>query len=274
MTKSNPLVVSASEPRRNEQQLAKGMRPRPSGQILSEPDSASHVREMFSRIAPRYDFLNHLLSFSLDRLWRRRVARRFGKLLLRDGTCVVDLCCGTGDLAIALASQSRAEIIGCDFARPMLALAAEKAGRRGARVHLAQADVLSLPFPDAQFDLAMSAFGFRNLANYEKGLREICRVLKPGGWAGILEFSLPQSRGFGRLWRSLFGLYFRHILPRVGTVISGVAGPYQYLPESVYAFPLREELVRLMESAGLVEASFEEWTGGIVALHTARRGIL
>lgn len=267
--------MTKSHPRRKEEQPAEGMRPRPGGRILSEPDAAGHVREMFSRIAPRYDLLNHLLSFSLDRVWRWRVARRFGELLSRDGSRVVDLCCGTGDLALALARQSRgglsrdcrAQIFACDFAPPMLALAAEKTWRRGARIHLAHADALELPFPDGQFDLAVSAFGFRNLANYERGVREIFRVLKPGGWAAILEFSLPPNR----LWRSLFGLYFRHILPRVGTAISGVVGPYQYLPDSVYVFPLREELVRLFESAGFVEASFEEWTGGIVALHTARR---
>ncbi len=316
-----PHAVTKSNAPRKQQRPAEGMRPRPGGRILSEPDAASHVREMFSCIAPRYDFLNHLLSFSLDRFWRWRVARRFRELLSRDTSRVLDVCCGTGDLTMALdrvarATAGGAAICGGDFAHAMLVLAQEKtrkhqavnpadrmqasvaaASRRGSELELRhyqdkneqtlapevslahselsisepgfiEADALQLPFAAETFDLVTSAFGFRNLANYEKGLGEIWRVLKPGGWAAILEFSLPPDR----LWRFLFGLYFRFILPRVGTAISGVVGPYQYLPDSVYVFPLREKLVRLMESAGFVEATFEEWTGGIVALHTARRG--
>ena len=251
------------------------MRPRPGGRILSEPDAAGHVREMFSRIAPRYDLLNHLLSFSLDRVWRWRVARRFGELLSRDGSRVVDLCCGTGDLALALARQSRgglsrdcpAQIFACDFAPPMLALAAEKTWRRGARIHLAHADALELPFPDGQFDLAVSAFGFRNLANYERGVREIFRVLKPGGEVAILEFGAPHVPIMAPLYR----FYFKHILPRVGGAISGSSAAYAYLPASVAKFPSHEELAALMTRCGFVDARYRRWTAGIVALHTGRR---
>jgi demethylmenaquinone methyltransferase/2-methoxy-6-polyprenyl-1,4-benzoquinol methylase len=319
-------------PSREHQPLAEGMRPRPIAELLSEQASADRIRLMFSRIAPHYDFLNHLLSFSFDRLWRWRVASRFRRFLTHSNARVLDLCCGTGDLTFAFDRVARSVsqgpvILGCDFAHPMLVLAQEKtrkaqaanlghtmpAGAHGAphrgsernlsrvptpsgsrglphcegnkdgpsapegddapsrpdalRTGFLGADALRLPFAAETFDLVSGAFGFRNLANYEKGLREIWRVLKPGGWTAILEFSLPPNR----LWRYLFGLYFRHILPRVGTAISGVRGPYEYLPDSVYVFPLREKLVRMMESAGFVDATFEEWTGGVVALHTARR---
>jgi demethylmenaquinone methyltransferase/2-methoxy-6-polyprenyl-1,4-benzoquinol methylase len=242
----------------------------------SEGEAAHYIREMFSRIAPRYDLLNHLLSLDMDRIWRRRVARRFRTLLSRGDVRALDLCCGTGDLAMALQRAGLARVLGADFAHPMLvrALAKVRTRRREAVKNSApgnatyiEADALRLPFADATFDLVAFAFGFRNLANYQQGLREIFRVLKPGGSLAILEFSEPRSRLFGALYR----WYFRSVLPRIGAAVSGDGGAYSYLPASVSRFPLVQELAGQMEQAGFSEARFELWTGGIVALHTAVR---
>jgi demethylmenaquinone methyltransferase/2-methoxy-6-polyprenyl-1,4-benzoquinol methylase len=241
---------------------------RPEG-AEDEREAAAHVREMFGRIVPRYDFLNHLLSFSLDRVWRRRTAHRFRHVLVRRGARVLDLCCGTGDLAVALrrkAGPSGARILGADFVHEMLVHARRKALPRAAALYV-EADALSLPFADASFDLVTAAFGFRNLANYRRGLEEIRRVLRPGGEVGILEFSEPRGALIGPLYR----FYFTQILPRVGGAISGNAEAYFYLPSSVVKFPLEEELVELMRVVGFDDAAYQSWTGGIVALHTARR---
>jgi demethylmenaquinone methyltransferase / 2-methoxy-6-polyprenyl-1,4-benzoquinol methylase len=248
---------------------------RPAG-AQDEAAAARQVREMFSQIAPRYDLLNHSLSLRFDILWRRRVARRFRELLSRPDARVLDLCCGTGDLALALAAQARAaagsaraSIIGADFAHPMLVRAVEKSGTqsRSAGPEFLEADALSLPFAGQSFDLLTTAFGFRNLTNYAAGLAEFHRVLRPGGSVAILEFAEPQSALFGRL----FQFYFHRVLPRVGGIISGDSQAYKYLPSSVARFPHPAELAGLMERAGFVEVRFERWTGGMVALHTARR---
>lgn len=238
---------------------------RPEG-ATSEAEAAARVREMFSRIAPRYDFLNHLLSLSFDRLWRRRTARRFRHVLARADARALDLCCGTGDLTLALSRGARATVIGTDFAHPMLVLAKKK-GAAAARTHFFEGDALALPVADASFDLATAAFGFRNLANYEAGLREILRILKPGGEVGILEFSEPRGAVFGPLYR----LYFTRVLPRIGGAISGSVDSYRYLPSSVLKFPSVEDLRGLMEQVGFRDPRFEQWTGGIAALHIARR---
>lgn len=248
---------------------------RPAG-ARDEAEAAQRVREMFSRIAPHYDFLNHLLSLRFDHRWRRCAARRFRHILARPDARVLDLCCGTGDLTMALRQIGPAAVFGADFAHPMLVRAREKEGARGdapdaaacgGRCGYAEADALQLPFADASFDLATSAFGFRNLANYERGLREIHRVLRPGGGIGILEFAEPRGEFFGRL----YGFYFTRILPRLGGAISGSAAAYSYLPSSVMKFPQPEEMAGLMQEAGFTAVQFERWTGGIVALHIARR---
>ena len=242
---------------------------RPEG-ARDESEAAREVREMFSRIAPRYDFLNHLLSFSFDRVWRGRTAKRFAHILRRGDVRVLDLCCGTGDLTFALervAGKSGAEIAGSDFAAPMLALAEGKARRGKFRARFFTSDALALPSADASFDLVTAAFGFRNLANYEQGLREIARVLRPGGEVGILEFSEP----LGRVIAPMYRFYFEKILPRIGGAISGSNTAYAYLPSSVARFPKPEELVALMASSGFREARFESWMGGIVTLHRAKR---
>lgn len=245
---------------------------RPEG-ARDEREAAARIRQMFAQITPRYDLLNHLLSFSLDRLWRRRTANRFAHILRRPGARVLDLCCGTGDLAFALArkrGRSGASIVGADFVEPMLIRARAKGVTAAQRVAFSAADALQLPFPDATFDLVASAFGFRNLANYETGMREIARVLKPGGEVGILEFSEPGSGPLAGVFR----FYFRQILPRVGGAISGSGEAYSYLPASVGKFPAPDELASLIKHCGFTSVQFESWNFASVLLHRAQRAQL
>lgn len=250
---------------------------RPEGAV-SEADASQKVREMFSQIAPRYDLLNHLLSFELDRLWRKRAARCLRPILQHHNALVLDLCCGTGDLALALARVGAACIIGADFSHSMLLRARAKSvesqrvpshsGLAAPRpVRFFEADALRLPFADASFDLVTSAFGFRNLANYEAGLREIFRILKPGGTVAILEFSEPPQGFLGDLYR----WYFTRVLPRIGWLISGHQSAYLYLPKSVARFFRPPDLATLMSSVGYQSVEFQEWTMRTVALHTGVR---
>lgn len=237
---------------------------RPAG-THGEEEAARAVQQMFARIAPRYDFLNRLLSLSFDRVWRRRTARALAARLAWAHSWALDLCCGTGDLALELRRVSAGTVVGSDFAHPMLVRARRKASARFP-LELVEGDTLRLPFGDESFDVVTAAFGFRNLANYRRGLEEISRVLKRGGEAGILEFTLPSAGLFARAYR----FYFRSLLPRIGRVVSGVPGPYSYLPASVEQFPDCDEFGRWMEAAGFRSVSYELWTGGTVALH---RGI-
>lgn len=227
-----------------------------------ERDAAAWVREMFGQVAPRYDLLNHLLSLNIDRWWRRRTVARVRDVLMRPGARVVDLCCGTGDLMIALERARGAPVFGSDFSHPMLV----RAMRKSTHARIFEADALRLPVRDRSLDLVTMAFGFRNLANYEAGLVELSRVLRPGGAAAILEFSQPPNRAF----RKLYDWYSRRVLPRIGGLISGAPHAYTYLPESVSKFPGPEELAAMMRRAGFGEASYERMTGGIVALHVGR----
>jgi demethylmenaquinone methyltransferase/2-methoxy-6-polyprenyl-1,4-benzoquinol methylase len=225
--------------------------------------AAAAVREMFTSIAPRYDLLNHVLSFNIDRVWWWRTARKFDRILRRQNARVLDLCCGTGDMAFALrrrASSGNAQILGADFSHAMLQRAAAKG--KSTKLRWIEADALRLPFPDAHFDLVTSAFGFRNLADYDAGLREIARVLAPGGECGILDFGEPG--GFiGKGYR----VYFKRVLPAIGTLISGVRGPYAYLPASVERFPAPEQMLERMRKAGFDEASWTPYTFGIAGLY-------
>jgi demethylmenaquinone methyltransferase / 2-methoxy-6-polyprenyl-1,4-benzoquinol methylase len=234
----------------------------------SDPASASlAVREMFTSIAPRYDLLNHLLSFNVDGLWWRKTARSFASSLKRADANVVDLCCGTGDMTSALrreAGKSSAKILGVDFSHAMLQRANHKSV--GKSLRWVEADALRLPFPDQQFDLITTAFGFRNLADYDAGLREMLRLLRPGGECGILDFGEP-----GGLIGKLYRVYFKHILPAVGTVVSGVKGPYVYLPASVKRFPSPKEMLGRMRHAGFRDASWTPYTFGIAGLYRARK---
>jgi demethylmenaquinone methyltransferase / 2-methoxy-6-polyprenyl-1,4-benzoquinol methylase len=252
--------------------LAKGTRPEG---VQSEADASRRVREMFSQIAPRYDLLNHLLSLQFDRLWRARVTRRLRPILERPDALALDLCCGTGDLALSLAAAGKARVIGADFAHPMLVRAKEKSASALASsssqsshpISFAEADALRLPFAVRSFDIVTTGFGFRNLANYEAGLREIYRVLKPAGTLAILEFTEPPAGFLGDVYR----WYFRRILPRVGGIISGDRSAYTYLPASVSRFFCPSELAALLQTVGYSEVDFCVWTLGTVALHTAVR---
>jgi len=233
----------------------------------TDRDSAARaIREMFTRIAPRYDLLNHLLSANVDRLWWRRAARTFAHIIEQPGARVLDLCSGTGDMAFRLRRQGTgARIMGADFSHAMLVLASKKTSPLRP-VEWIEADALELPFPDRSFDLVTSAFGFRNLADYDAGLGEIFRVLRPGGECGILEFSEPK----GRLGK-VYDLYFQSVLPRVGRLISGSQGAYSYLPASVERFPAPAAMLARMRSAGFRNASWTAYTFGIAGLYRAAK---
>jgi len=228
-----------------------------------ERSAAFAVREMFDEIAPRYDLLNHVLSLNVDRLWWWRTARSFRSILRKPGARALDLCCGTGDMATALRKQAQnVEIVGADFSRGMLTRGSRKFHLH--RIEAVETDALSLPFPSESFDLVVSAFGFRNLANYDAGLQEIHRVLRPNGEVGILDFSEP-----GGLLGKFYGFYFGNVLPRIGTMISGVKGPYAYLPASVSRFPSPEEMLERMRVAGYRDASWRPYSFGIAGLYRA-----
>jgi len=241
-----------------------------------DPKAAARaVREMFTSIAPRYDLLNHVLSFNVDRLWWRRTARTFAHILAQPDARILDLCCGTGDMTFALrkqAGKNTLQVLGADFSRAMLHRARskslEKPLQNGASVipRWIEADALCLPFPDQHFNLVTSAFGFRNLADYDGGLREIVRLLRPGGECGILDFSEPTG-----LMGQLYRLYFKQVLPRVGTVLSGVRGPYAYLPNSVERFPQPSEMLDRMRRTGFREATWTPYTFGIAGLYRGRK---
>jgi demethylmenaquinone methyltransferase / 2-methoxy-6-polyprenyl-1,4-benzoquinol methylase len=237
--------------------------------------AANAVREMFTSIAPRYDLLNHVLSFNIDRLWWRRAARTFSHMLVQPDSRVLDLCCGTGDMTFALqkrAGKNSRYIVGADFSHAMLQRARAKSlsksstGGNTTTPGWIEADALCLPFPDQNFHMVTAAFGFRNLADYDAGLREIVRVLRSGGECGILDFSEPQG-WLGRLYR----VYFKQVLPRVGTLISGISGPYAYLPNSVAKFPEPKEMLDRMRDAGFREVRWTPYTFGIAGLYWGKK---
>jgi demethylmenaquinone methyltransferase/2-methoxy-6-polyprenyl-1,4-benzoquinol methylase len=231
----------------------------------NEQEAAHWVRGMFGRVAHRYDLANHLLSFNIDRYWRAHTVRRTRDILARPDARILDICCGTGDLVLALAKGGR-PVLGSDFCHPMLLAAHAKIERRRAAAVLFESDALALPLRDASLDLITVAFGFRNLANYQSGLLEMRRVLRPGGMAAILEFTQPPNAAFA----ALYNLYSRRVLPWIGGLISGSRDAYTYLPESVRKFPVAPELAAMMRRAGFADVSFEYLTGGIVALHLGR----
>jgi demethylmenaquinone methyltransferase/2-methoxy-6-polyprenyl-1,4-benzoquinol methylase len=232
----------------------------------SESEAAEHVRELFSSIAPTYDRLNHLLSMGLDRRWWRRAALAFRDVLERPDARILDICCGTGDMTAALLAlhpEGGEPVTGLDFSTEMLRLAEEK--YKAANAIWIEGDAMSLPFPDASFDLVTSAFGFRNLRNYSAGLAEIYRVLRPGGAIGILECNQP-----GGVSGVLFNLYFRHVLPFAGGWISGDRAAYEYLPASVERFPRPARMLQLMEEAGFTRCA---WEGYLLRAAGLYRGV-
>jgi len=234
----------------------------------NEQEAALWVRDMFGRVAHRYDLANHLLSFNIDRYWRAHTVGRVRHILDRPEARVLDICCGTGDLALTLARARGGLVLGSDFCHPMLLAARQKADARQARTALFEADALRLPLAVGSIDLLTVAFGFRNLANYADGLKEMRRVLAVGGMAAILEFSQPPNAAFA----ALYNFYSRRILPIVGGALSGSRDAYTYLPESVRKFPAAAELAEEMRRAGFAEVSYEYLTGGIVALHLGVAG--
>jgi demethylmenaquinone methyltransferase/2-methoxy-6-polyprenyl-1,4-benzoquinol methylase len=230
-----------------------------------EATAAAAVRSMFDQIAPRYDLLNHVLSCNIDRLWWYKASRTFHQILARPDAQILDLCCGTGDMTLALLRRrpnpSR-PILAADFAHQMLLRGAAKfAGKPAIPL---EADALHLPLPSASLDLLTTAFGFRNLANYRAGLEEFYRVLKPGGELGILDFSEP-----GGAMGKLYAFYFRRVLPAVGSALSGNAAPYRYLPDSVHAFPMPPQLIETMRSVGFARVSWTPYSFGIAGLFRA-----
>ena len=254
---------------------ATGARPIPDADAVAEAREAAaggmakrrYVRRMFSDIAPRYDLLNHLLSANVDRAWRRTALRRLGWERVPDGR-YLDLCAGTLDVAVQLARQPgfRGRVLAADFAEPMLRAGTRK--RAGLPVAPVTADAQQLPLAAASVDGAIVAFGVRNLADLDAGLREVHRVLRPGARYVILEFSLPRSA----LVRAGYLAYFRHVLPRVGRVVSGHRTAYQYLPDSVANFPTGDALAARLRAAGFARVTWEPLTFGIAAVHVAEKG--
>jgi demethylmenaquinone methyltransferase/2-methoxy-6-polyprenyl-1,4-benzoquinol methylase len=217
---------------------------------------------MFGSIATRYDFLNHFLSANLDRQWRQACVKEMKKRKTAASPRILDIGCGTADLSIAFSDLG--PVIGCDFCHPMLCLGNKKiAGIHSAHpIDLLEADALMLPFPDKTFDMVVSAFVLRNLADINQGLREMRRVLRPGGFLGVLDFGMPRWPLISQLYR----FYFLKVLPKIGKWLSGVDGPYGYLPNSVQAFPPIEELKLRAEQAGLIQIEYRQLTAGVAIL--------
>jgi demethylmenaquinone methyltransferase/2-methoxy-6-polyprenyl-1,4-benzoquinol methylase len=229
--------------------------------------SETRVRKMFGEIAPRYDFLNHVLSLNIDKYWRRKTVRRAPPL---GDAPLLDLCTGTGDLALAYARRTQAAIVAADFCPEMLTIGRQKAAQAGLaeQITFVEADAQRLPFPDNHFQIVAVAFGLRNVTDTEQGLREMVRVCRPGGKVVVLEFSAP------RRWplRGLYRWYFRRVLPRVGQALSpNGSSAYAYLPESVGEFPTYEALAARMQSCGLDDVEFIPLTCGIATLYVGAK---
>jgi len=274
--------VSPAEPNRPSAAGRSTDRPdaakRHSGDAQALDKSGTRVREMFRQIAPRYDTMNHLLSLNIDRWWRRQAVKR---LRLKEDLPVLDLCCGTGDLAIAIAEVApvTVQVIGSDFCHAMLQIAHDKeAGReRSARdgagrplIPFFEADSMALPFADGQFQCVTVAFGLRNVADTDRGLEEMVRVCREGGQGMVLEFSSPSLP----VLKQTYGFYFRHVLPRIGQWLArNDKSAYEYLPESVGEFPSGEALAERMRRAGLVDVTFTPLTLGVATIYLGTRPV-
>lgn len=235
--------------------------------------SDQRVRKMFGEISPRYDFLNHVLSGGTDRYWRWQTVRTVNP---EGDAPILDVCTGTGDLAISYWKKARgkAPVIGADFTHEMLALAIPK-GRKllrkkghGAPLTFLEADAQNLPFADDRFQIVSVAFGLRNIADTQRGLREMIRVCQPGGKVAVLEFSMPKNR----VIRGIYSWYFKRVLPKIGQLVSrNRQAAYNYLPDSVSEFPHGEALAAIMENCGLTEVNFKPLTFGIATLYYGRK---
>ena len=250
----------------SEHELSTGARPTGA---TDEHSAAENVRKMFDAIAPTYDRANHIISAGIDRRWWNRTARAFRDVLARPEAVALDLCCGTGDMTLALykyrpTAPEAAAVLAVDFSQQMLALSRKKFGARN--IVLIEADALHLPIADNSIDLITCAYGFRNLANYEEGLAELRRVLRPGGQIGILECNQPEG-----LTGSLYNLYFKFILPHLGGLITGNAPAYSYLNASVARFPRPPRMLQLIESAGFTQAAWTRYTLGAIGLYRATK---
>ncbi len=225
------------------------------------PETATQVQEMFGEIAKRYDFLNAVLSLGIDKTWRKDAVNAVSE---KNPKTLLDVATGTADLAIELKkSNAHYKVIGVDFAEPMLAIGRKKAAKQNLDVRLEQGDGLNLAFPDASFDALTIAYGLRNFSNYQAGLNEFYRVLKPGGRLVILEFPPPPKGLFGQFFR----FYFLNILPFLGGFISGKQKAYEYLPTSVLNFPSPDVLATMMKEAGFDKIRYKLQTFGVSAIH-------
>lgn len=231
--------------------------------VASDREAADWVRDMFAAVAPRYDLLNHLLTFNIDRAWRKLLIRRVQNVLDRPGARILDLCCGTGDVLIELQGATANPVFGGDFCHPMLVSARDKIVDRGYPAQLFEGDALELPFRDNTLDLITISFGFRNFVSYAAGLMELRRALRPGGTLALLECSHPR----GWLMKKAHGLYSKTLVPLIGGLVSHSHAAYQYLPDSVEKFPRAEQLRDLMVNAGYRNVRFELLTSGVAALH-------
>ena len=228
---------------------------------------ANQIRQMFSSIAPWYDFLNHLLSLNFDRSWRRQAVSVLSDKIDNKKAQCLDLCCGTGDLTVEIIKQGTANVISTDFSHSMLVLNSQKTKKYQLkkRVQIIETDALKLPFQTESFDALGIAFGLRNLENYSEGLLEMFRVLKPKGRIVILEFSKPNNFIFNKI----FQFYFLNILPAIGKQISGHQNAYHYLPDSVTQFPDQIKLCKLLLDSGFSQVNYMNLSGGIAAIHSA-----
>lgn len=236
----------------------------PNERTANEIAHAKAVREMFSGIAGKYDFLNHFLSVNVDKRWRRLVRKKLETILTNKNAVVLDVACGTGDLAVELQTNAEAKIIGTDFCRPMLSIAFDKNAKNKTKIPYVEADGMNLSFADNSFDAVTIAFGLRNFSNWQDGLKEFHRILKKDGKLVVLEFSTPIVPGF----KQIFNLYFTQILPRIGGAVSGSRGAYEYLPDSVSRFPDQKGLAKMFEETGFTDVEFQNLTGGIAAIHS------
>jgi len=230
------------------------------------PDFAGQVNRMFDRVAGRYDALNSLMTAGLHHRWRERAG---AQTQLQPGDSALDVCCGTGDLALELSRLVAPDglVVGCDFSEPMLDLAREKAAERGDGVRFEWADALELPYDGERFDAVTNGFGVRNVADLDRGLREMARVLKPGGRAVVLEFTKPKRPPFSYF----YSLWFDRIVPALGS-FSDDPDAYAYLPESVRSFPDPRGLAERMDRAGFESIRWTVLAGGIVVIHSGVRG--